>query len=150
MTSAARASARHADFMSPLEMPRDEMAFRRPYESMLLAQSLTTVFRPGDRLWPRWRGYKPGEIVTARVIAQPGSDALGIPPDFTPTRILIEIANIKVLPIEALSADDFVGSSLDVHDAASLIAHLVEIYGQPLSAFGDVVTAIRFAYLNHE
>jgi len=130
-----------------LEMPRDEMAFRRQYEPMLHAQTLTTVFRPGDRLWPNWRGYRPGEVVTARVIAQPGSDALGIPPVFTPTRIPIEIVNLKVLAPDALTSDDFTGSSLDVRDAASLRAHLVEIYGRPLSAFGNVVTRIQFAFL---
>ncbi len=146
MTRAARADSGHTHCMPPLEMPRDEMAFRRQYEPMLVARTLTTVFRPGNRLWPNWRGYQPGEHVTARIIAQPGSDALRIPPDFTATRIPIEIVDIKVVALHDLTADDFVGSSLDVHDAASLRAHLVEIYDQPLSDFGDMVTRIAFAY----
>lgn len=131
-----------------LEMPRDEMAFRRQYEPMLFARTLTTVFRPGDRLWPNWRGYRPREIVTARVIARPGSDALGIPPEFTSTRTRIQIVDIEVLLPEALTADDFIGSSPDVQDAASLRVHLLGIYGRPLSAYGDVVTRIQFAYLD--
>ena len=134
--------------MQPLEMPRDEMAFRRQYEAMLVAQTLTTVFRPGDRRWPNWRGYRLGEIVTGRVIIQPGSDALGIAPTFTPARIPIEIIGIKVLAPDALTAEDFAGSSSDVYDAASLLAHLVEIYGKPLSSFGDLVTRIEFTYVD--
>lgn len=130
----------------PLVMPRDEMAFRRRYEPMLLARTLTTVFRPGDRRWPNWRGYRQGEIVTARVIARPGSDALGIPPEFTSTRILIEIVDIRVFAPETLTAADFVGSSPDVQDPGSLLVHLLGIYGRPLSDFGDVVTRIQFVY----
>lgn len=132
----------------PLDMPRDEMAFRRRYKPMLFARTLTTVFRPGNRLWPNWRGYRLGEIITARVIARPGSDALGIRPEFTSTRIMIEIVDIQVLAPETLTADDFLGSSPDVHDAGSLRVHLLGIYGRPLSAFGDVVTRIQYAYLD--
>jgi hypothetical protein len=84
--------------------------------------------------------------VTARVIVRPGSDALGIAPEFTPTRIPIDIVSITVLAPDALTPADFIGSSPDVHDKASLLAHLVEIYEQPLFNFGDVVTRIHFAY----
>jgi hypothetical protein len=128
-------------------MPRDEMAFRGQYEPMLLARTLTTVFRPGDRRWPNWRGYRPGETVTARVIAKCGSDALGIPPEFTSRRIRIRIRTIDVLHPDLLTADDFIGSSPDVHDQASLLAHLFDIYGRPLAVFGGNVTRIHFDYL---
>lgn len=131
-----------------LELPRDEMAFRLSYEPLLVARTLTTVFRPGNRLWPNWRGYRPGEIVTGRVIARPGSDALGIPPEFTPARFPIEIGTIKVMAPDILTAGDFTGSSPDVHDVPSLLDHLMSIYGKPLSAFGDPVTRIQFAYLD--
>jgi hypothetical protein len=132
----------------PLDMPRDEMAFRRRYEPMLNARTLTTVFRPGNRLWPNWRGYRMGEVVAARVIARPGSDALGMPPEFTSSRIMIRIADIKVLAPGALTAEDFLGSSPDVQDSGSLQSHLAGIYGRPLSEFGDIVTRIRFDYLD--
>lgn len=134
--------------MTPVEMPRDEMAFRRQYEPLLLARTLTTVFRPGNRIWPNWRGYQPGEIVTARVIEQPGSDALGIAPLFTDIRIPIEIVSVTAIEVAALTASHFCGSSFDVHDTESLRAHLAEIYEQPLSAFDDIVTRIAFAYLD--
>ena len=146
MTSGTLVGQERTSAWPSLDMPRDEMAFRRRYQPMLFARTLTTVFRPGDRLWPNWRGYRQGEIVTARVIARPGSDALGIPPEFTSTRILIEIVDIKVFAPEALAAGDFAGSSPDVQDPASLRVHLLGIYGRPLSAYGDVVTRIQFAY----
>jgi hypothetical protein len=150
MTCGAMAGSQRIGSPPPLDMPRDEMAFRRRYEPLLFARTLTTVFRPGNRLWPNWRGYRLNEIVTARVIARPGSDALGIPPEFTTTRTRIEIVDIRVLPPEALTAEDFVGSSPDVHDVASLRIHLLGIYGRPLSAFGDVVTRIQFAYRDRD
>jgi hypothetical protein len=150
MTCGAMAGSQRIGSPPPLDMPRDEMAFRRRYEPLLFARTLTTVFRPGNRLWPNWRGYRLNEIVTARVIARPGSDALGIPPEFTATRTRIEIVDIRVLPPEALTAEDFVGSSPDVHDVASLRIHLLGIYGRPLSAFGDVVTRIQFAYRDRD
>jgi hypothetical protein len=150
MTCGAMAGSQRIGSPPPLDMPRDEMAFRRRYEPLLFARTLTTVFRPGNRLWPNWRGYRLNEIVTARVIARPGSDALGIPPDFTATRTRIEIVDIRVLPPEGLTAEDFVGSSPDVHDVASLRIHLLGIYGRPLSAFGDVVTRIQFAYRDRD
>ena len=150
MTFGALAGSQIIGSPPPLDMPRDEMAFRRRYEALLFARTLTTVFRPGNRLWPNWRGYRLNEIVTARVIARPGSDALGIPPEFTATRTRIEIVDIRVLPPEGLTAEDFVGSSPDVHDVASLRIHLLWIYGRPLSAFGDVVTRIQFAYRDRD
>lgn len=148
MTCGTMVGSERASALPSLDMPRDEMAFRRRYQQMLFARTLTTVFRPGDRLWPNWRGYRRGEIVTARVIARPGSDALGIPPEFTSTRISIGIVDIRVFAPEALTADDFLGSSPDVHDPGSLRVHLLGIYGRPLSAYGDVVTRIQFNYLD--
>ena len=131
-----------------LELPRDEMAFRLSYEPLLVARTLTTVFRPGSRLWPNWRGYQPGEIVTGRVIARPGSDALGIPPEFTPARFPIQIGTIDVMTPDALTTDDFIGSSPDVQDVPALLDHLMSIYGKPLSAFDGLLTRITFTYLD--
>jgi hypothetical protein len=148
MTMTSLAGPERIQAIQPLVMPRDEMAFRSKYEQMLLARTLTTVFRPGDRRWPNWRGYRPGETVTARVIARCGSDALGIAPEFTPRRIRIRIGAIDVLDPAALTPAHFIGSSPDVQDQASLLAHLFEIYGQPLTSFGGVVTRIDFAYRN--
>ena len=132
--------------LPPLELRRDEMAFRREYEALLLARTLTTVFRPGDRRWPKRRGYRPGESVTARVIARCGSDALRLPPEFTDARIAIRIASVELYDPATMTPDHFVGSSPDVHDRQSMLQHLLHIYGEPIDAFGGVVTRIAFQY----
>lgn len=133
---------------APVVLPRDEMAFRKPYQRLLLARKITTVFRPGDRLFPAWRGYAPGETITVRVIARHGSDALGVPPVFNKVRLPVRILDVTVTPVEALRAADFEGSSPDVTDTPSLLQHLQGIYGKPIAAFDGIVTRIRFAYLD--
>lgn len=127
-------------------LPRDEMAFRAPYQGLLLGRKIRTVFRPGNRIWPNWRGYLEGETVTARVIERCGSDEHRVPPRFNTVRIPILIRDLRVIDVERLCAEDFVGSSPDVTDRQSLIAHLLEIYGKPISAYGGQVTRIRIAY----
>ena len=128
-------------------LPRDEMAFRWRYRDLLLKRALTTVFRPGDRTYPNWRGYCEGETVTARIIRMPGSDERGVPPQFDDLRIPIRIRAISVSSIDALGHEAFSGSSPDVHDRASLAEHLRHIYGRPISAFDNQVTRIAFAYI---
>lgn len=123
------------------------MAFRRPYQPLLAAKTLTVVFRPGDRRYPAWRGYAEGETITARVIAKPGSDARGIPPTFNRFRAHIRIEDVAVSPVASLAPADFAGSSPDVQDVASLRAHLLGIYGRPIESYGDIVTRIRFTYV---
>jgi hypothetical protein len=130
----------------PLSLPRDEMAFRKRYESLLLMGRITTVFRPGNRVFPMWRGYKRGETITARVIERPGCDVAGYPPVFNDVQISITIADIEVLPVAALRPHHFVGSSPDVVDVPSLEAHLFEIYGEPLSAYDNLLTRIALQY----
>lgn len=138
----------HARLAKAPMLPRDEMAFRKPYRDLLLRRALTTVFRPGDRIYPSWRGYLLGEVVCARIIERPGSDELGIPPRFEELRIAIRIADLWRGPLEALQPDAFAGSSPDVSDRHGLRAHLHAIYGRPLGDFGDVVTRIAFAYVD--
>lgn len=128
-------------------LPRDEMAFRARYRELLLARALTTVFRPGDRIYPSWRGYSTGEIVTARIISKPGSDELGVPPKFDDIRIPIRIVGLSVSRLETLGPDAFLGSSPDVCDGPSLAQHLYEIYGRPVNDFGNQVTRIAFVYI---
>lgn len=131
-----------------LLLPRDEMAFRARYQPLLISRTLTTVFRPGDRRCPNWRGYIEGEIVTARVIRRCGSDALGIAPVFTALRIPIRIQSVRVKPVDRLEAADFTGCSPDVADRQGLIEHLCEIYGRPIEDYGSRVTRIAFEYLS--
>jgi hypothetical protein len=72
-------------------LPRDEMAFRKRYEPLLVGRKITAVFRPGNRVFPNRRGYIAGETVTARVIERCGSDTIGLPPQFNDIRIPIRI-----------------------------------------------------------
>lgn len=131
----------------PVDLPRDEMAFRKDCQRLLLSQAITAVFRPGDRRFPAWRGYAPGEVVTARVIARVGSDALGVPPVFNDVRVPIRIDDVTLLEAATLGPEDFAGCAPDVVDVATLTAHLEGIYQRPLAAYGGVVTRIRFHYL---
>lgn len=129
-----------------MNLPRDEMAFRKQYEDLLLAREITTVFRPGNRVYPNRRGYIPGEHVTARVIERCGCDERRVPPLFNATRIPIQITSLTVKMLDVVEEDDFEGSSPDVHDRDSLVEHLVGIYQRPVVCDGTV-TRIRFRYL---
>jgi len=128
-------------------LQRDEMAFRKRYEELVTKQLLTTVFRPGNRVYPKWRGYKLGEIVTARVIECYGCDEKGIPPVFKPIKIPIRIKSILVKDIHALDQHDFSGSSPDVCDIQSLKRNLHHIYGKNTDYFNQQITKINLEYL---
>lgn len=130
-----------------MDLPRDEMAFRKGYEKYLLERTITTVFRPGIRVYPNRRGYIPGETVTARVIEQCGSDELGVPPLFNDTRIPIRISCLTVKAIDDIEREDFEGSSPDVFDRESLEEHLIGIYQKPIECFDGAVTRIQFRYV---
>ena len=130
-----------------MELPRDEMAFRKRYEELLLSRKITTVFRPGNRVYPNRRGYIPGERVTARVIEQCGSDEQGVPPLFNDIRIPIRITSLTVKTIDGIEKEDFTGSSPDVYDRDSLEDHLEGIYQKPIDCFDGAVTRIQFRYV---
>lgn len=130
-----------------MDLPRDEMAFRKRYEALLCAHEITTVFRPGNRLYPNRRGYIPGEVVTARVIERCGSDDLGVAPQFNEMKIPIQITSLTAKSLDQMQMNDFCGSSPDVYDRKSLRAHLGYIYGKPIECFNGVVTKITFEYL---
>lgn len=131
-----------------MDLPRDEMAFRKRYQRLLMDHTITTVFRPGNRVYPNRRGYIPGETVTARVIELCGSDKFGVPPLFNETRIPIQIASVTVKNIDEIEPDDFAGSSPDVFDRESLEEHLAGIYNKPIEEFENAVTRIEFKYVD--
>lgn len=130
-----------------MDLPRDEIAFRKQYEGLLLEQKITTVFRPGVRVHPHRRGYIAGEVVTARVIEKCGADDLGVPPLFNDIRVPVQITRLSVMIIDGLEDDDFDGSSPDVRDRDSLQEHLVGIYQKPIECFDGTVTRIQFRYV---
>lgn len=130
-----------------MELPRDEMAFRKRYEDLLVARKITTVFRPGNRVYPNRRGYIPGEQVMARVIERCGSDEAGVAPLFNGLRIPIQITALTLKTIDGIDEEDFAGSSPDVYDRESLEDHLEGIYQKPIDCFDGAVTRIQFRYV---
>ena len=130
-----------------MDLPRDEMAFRKRYQSLVEGEQLTTVFRPGDRVFPNFRGYKPRELITARIIETPGSDEEKIPPLFNDIKVPIQIVQIETFNVYSLTNAHFQGSSPDVQNIEELLEHLEAIYSQPISNFNDEITRIVFNYL---
>lgn len=129
-----------------MNLPRDEIAFRKQYEPFVLNGSLTVVFRPSNRIFPNRRGYIQGESITARIIEQVGSDEKQIAPVFNHHKVKVTITSIKLMSLDELTAADFEGSSPDVQDIQSLQAHIEAIYQQPMDAFGRLVTRIQLDY----
>ncbi len=135
--------------VSRFALPQDEMAFRKIYRVFLEQETVTTVFRPGRRLCGDYRGYSVGQIVKARVIDQLGLDRTRVGPIFLPKPVkLIKMVSIETRVIGSLVADDFQGSTPDVHDQTTLVFHLGLIYNlDPQSLAGNsVVTRICFTY----
>lgn len=130
-----------------MDLARDEMAFRKTYEPYVFNRELTTVFRPGNRLYPNYRGYKPLEVVIARIIEKPGCDIQNIPPTFSHFKAPIRISDIRTIEIDALTPSDFNGSSPDVQNVTDLLEHLEFIYEQPIEVFDNTVTRIQIQYL---
>ncbi len=131
-----------------MELPRNEIAFRKEYEDQVLLNKLTTVFRPGNRVFPNWRGYKPGEVVTARIIEKCGCDEKKIAPLFNDNKVKVQIASIETLKIDELQDEHFDGSSDDVTDVQSLKDHLNYIYGKSIDHYDNMITRINLAYIS--
>ncbi|MFT5210545.1 MAG: hypothetical protein ACI9CE_002271 [Flavobacterium sp.] len=130
-----------------MDLPRDEMAFRKTYEMLVVEQRLTTIFRPGNRLYPHYRGYKDQEIVMARIIEKPGCDKREIAPVFSDIKIPVKINDIRTFDISDLTTADFLGSSPDVQNLEQLLIHLEEIYDRPIESYENMVTRIQIQYL---
>jgi len=132
-----------------MNLRRDEIAFRSMYLPYVENESLTTVFRPGNRIFPNWRGYKKGEIVTARIIEIPGDDSKYIAPTFNEIQKIVIINDIEVVNINDLTNYDFDGSSEDVRDIQSLKKHLSQIYNYSSEYLDNAqITRISLYYVS--
>ncbi|MDD4804468.1 MAG: hypothetical protein PHN69_04770 [Candidatus Pacebacteria bacterium] len=137
--------------MNKLELPRDEIAFRKIYKDLIIKKKITTVFRPGKRICGDFRGYCSGEIIKIRIIEKIGADWAMLPPKFEEEFIKkIEIVEIKSFPVKDLQEDDFNGSSPDVFDKGSLIHQLGIIYNLSIEELQDdsLITKITFKYVD--
>lgn len=133
-----------------LNLPRDEMAFRRIYKDLLEQEKLWVIFRPGKRTCEDFRGYYPAQKVRARVLKNIGADWANVAPEFIEGfSKTIEIRSVEVRTIGSLKLEDFEGSSPDVRDRDSLIYHLGLIYNLEKRDLSPeaLVTKIRFDYL---
>jgi len=133
--------------MSRLELPRNEMAFRKRYEHPVFDETLTTVFRPGNRMFPNWRGYKKEEQITARIIEKVGNDAKFIPPVFTKNKKQVKIKNIEVIDINNLNKKDFIYSCPNVKTSDDLKKQFVWVYNKEPEEYNNIVTKIELEYI---
>lgn len=127
----------------------DEMAVRKIYWPLFEQESITKVFRPGNRPCGAWRGYCAQQNVTAKALDKIGADWAKIAPTFVEnkTKELI-IAKTEVKKISELAPEDFIGSSPDVVDVSSLQYHLgvlYNLYPEDLGLDG-YVTIVSFNY----
>lgn len=136
------------EFPKQLELPRDEIAFREEYEELVKKEELKTIFRPGNRIYPNWRGYIQGEIVTARIIEQIGNDDLFIPPKFKEFKKKVKINKISLIQINQLNEKDFENSSEDVKSINDLKIHLNKIYKKDISEYDNLITKIELEYID--
>ena len=129
-----------------------EMAFRKIYKDLIEKRSLTRVFRPGARPCGGYKGFCPEDEVFFSIIEETGSD---LPPNPHPPLLAPEpaaharITEVRVLKLDQLSEDYFVGTGPDVTSQETLRRHLGLIYNLPpekLEATTDV-TMITFTYL---
>jgi len=137
--------------MNKLNLPKDEMAFRKIYKDLVANEKITTVFRPGKRVCGDFRGYCLGEIVTIRTIEQVGADWASLAPKFDNNFFKkIEITGTTTFKIKELTEADFVGSSPDIKDIESLKYHLGTIYNLSIEDVDEdaIVTKIQFKYKN--
>lgn len=118
---------------------RDEIAFRKVYLPLLQNRRVTTIFRPGRRIFGEHpKGYREGETVTLRIVEQVGADWANLPgllcDDFG-----MEVKILKTVPrlIGTLKDPDFLGSTPDVHDLQSLRYHLGLLYNLYPHELGD-------------
>ncbi len=131
-----------------MELRRDELAVRKIYSHLIKSKKLTTFFRPFNRIFPNYRGYKYGEIIKIKIIETVGNDLHDIPPKFSEEEFPAKIISIKAKRFNDISKEDFTGSSPDVTDKQSLLYHLGTIYNLSTEKIEkSEITRIEVRYL---
>lgn len=131
-----------------MELRRDELAVRKIYSHLIKSKKLTTFFRPFNRIFPNYRGYKHGEIIKIKIIETVGNDLHDIPPKFSEDEFPARIVSIKAKRFNDISEEDFFGSSPDVTNKNSLAYHLGVIYNLPMDKIEQSeITIIEIKYL---
>ena len=133
-----------------LNVKREEIYFRRIYRDLLEDKSITTVFRPGNRLNGHPKGLRLGETVTLRIIEGVGADWAGLTARLDPSFALkAKVVSIEAKTLRELEKSDFEGSSPDIQSMESLKYYLGVIYNLSKAELGSdaVVTITRFVYI---
>jgi len=138
--------------MTNEKYPRNDIWERKPYEALIADGSLTTFFRPGDRVTQtNEKIFKNGETLTMRILEKPGCEERGFVPIFDSNHFRhIKVVEIYRKNIEKLTAQDFKGSSPDVQNITQLRYNLGITYNRPIdSKTFNEVTVIKVEYLDN-
>ena len=130
--------------------PRNEIWFRKIYADLIRDRRVTAIFRPGRREDDHAKGFLIGETLRIKIVDKVGADWAGIygqvRSDFEMT---VRVLDIVFKPIGELTAEDFKGSTPDVHDTESMVYHLGVLYNLPPEELTaqTIVTKTTFEYL---
>jgi len=109
-------------------LDRNDISFRKEDEKDLLSKKKITVFRPGNRVYPKNRWYSDGEVIKARIIDIPWNDKEKKAPVFSNTVKLVKIEAIKILQEEHIDNKDFCNSLTCIQSKEGLREYLQKIY----------------------
>ena len=132
---------------------RNHITVRRLYNSFVEDRSLTTIFRPGVRLYPNEKSYRDGQLALVKILQVPGNDVYGIEPvhfdnDF-PVRVERSVAT-RLIDVEPSL---FSSAGPDINSLDTLRFNLANIYNLSYKeVFSDdfEVTYTTFKYLDEE
>jgi len=109
-------------------LDRNDISFRKKDEKDLLSKKKITVFRPGNRIYPKNRWYSDGEVIKARIIDTPWNDNEKKAPVFSNTVKLVKIETIKILQEKYIDNKDFYNSLRYIQSKEELRKYLQTIY----------------------
>tara|TARA_Y100000310_G_scaffold340441_1_gene436265 strand:- start:227 stop:628 length:402 start_codon:yes stop_codon:yes gene_type:complete len=132
--------------MSNEKYPRNELWVRKTYEALVMNGSLTTFFRPGDRVTPTEKYFIEGEVLTLKFLEKPGDEARGFVPIINGNSKKARVVSLNKKNIEDFVDEDFEGSSPDVKNTTQLKYNLGIIYNKPIDEIKEV-TRINVEYV---
>lgn len=131
-----------------MEYPRDDLWERKPYEPLIADGSLTTFYRPGDRVnQNNKKHFRTGETLTIRILEKPGDEERRLVPLFNGHFRKARVVKIYKKNIENLTEEDFEGSSPDVQNILQLRYNLGITYNRPIDSFEEI-TVVKVKYLD--
>lgn len=111
----------------PFEV-KNFISFRKLYLGQLREQTITRMFRPGNRLNDRVNGYVLGQNAIINVLDVPGSKYHGIEPVVLDEHFPVKLIKIQVKKLEDLVEGDFLNAGFDTQTKDQLRLSLANIY----------------------